>query len=134
MFLYEFVSVRMNAMYMVPAAARRNTGSLGAAVSAGGSHLTKPWELNSRREPSNSHPQFPFGHCIFSLSTNASEDEQCATISRGWGNGSVGNVLAIQRKDLSSDPSTNLKAGNGTCAYSHSTGKTQTEISPGPTG
>lgn len=69
MFLYEFVSVRMNAMYMMPAKARRNTGSFGAAVSAGGSHLTKPWELNpnSPGEPSNNHPplQLPFGHCIF---------------------------------------------------------------------
>lgn len=133
MFLYEFVSVRMNAMYMVPTEARRNTGSLGAAVSAGGSHLTKPWELNPN-SPEENQATATIWSLHFSLSANASEDEQCVTISQGWGNGSVGNVLTIQGKELSSDSSTNLKAGNGTCAYSHSTGKTQTEISPGPTG
>lgn len=66
MFLYEFVSVRMNAMYMVPTEARRNTGSLGAAVSAGGSHLTKPWELNPN-SPEENQATAPIWSLHFSL-------------------------------------------------------------------
>lgn len=87
-----------------------------------------------QQSPTPPAPIWSLNFSLFAVKCNASEDEQCVIISPGWGNGLVGNMLVIQGKDLSSDPSTNLKAGNGTCAYSHSTGKTQTEISPEPTG